>query len=217
MITEDPATILLIDDHPMLRNGVKQLLSMRPGLRVIGEASNGEQGIALAVQQDPDLIMLDLNMPGMNGLETLDRLRQQSLSGRIVVFSVSNHEDDVITALKRGADGYLLKDMEPEDLLTALQQAAAGQMVLSEQLTPILAANLRANRPLPERDIQLLTPRERDILKLIALGLPNKTIARRLEITESTVKVHVKHLLKKMKLKSRVEAAVWVVQERVFG
>ncbi|CVA43219.1 Nitrate/nitrite response regulator protein narL [Serratia marcescens] len=194
MTTETAATILLIDDHPMLRNGVKQLIGMDARLQVIAEASNGEQGVTLAEQHDPDLILLDLNMPGINGLETLDRLRQTDLSGRVVVFSVSNHEDDVVSALKRGADGYLLKDMEPEDLLKALHQAAAGQMVLSETLTPILAASLR------------------DILKLIAQGLPNKLIARRLTITESTVKVHVKHLLKKMKLKSRVEAAVWVLQ-----
>ena len=107
-------------------------------------------------------------------------------------------------------------DMEPEDLLKALQQAAAGEMVLSEALTPVLAASLRANRATSDRDISQLTPRERDILKLIAQGLPNKMIARRLEITESTVKVHVKHMLKKMKLKSRVEAAVWVHQERIF-
>jgi two-component system nitrate/nitrite response regulator NarL len=211
MTTEEAATILLIDDHPMLRNGVKQLISMDPRLQVIAEASNGEQGVELAELHDPDLILLDLNMPGMNGLATLDRLRQTSLSGRVVVFSVSNHEDDVVSALKRGADGYLLKDMEPEELLKALHQAAAGQMVLSEALTPVLAASLRENRPAVERDIQQLTPRERDILKLIAQGLPNKLIARKLTITESTVKVHVKHLLKKMKLKSRVEAAVWVL------
>lgn len=211
-----PSTILLIDDHPMLRNGVKQLIALDISLKVIGEASNGEQGVELAKQLDPDLILLDLNMPGMNGLDTLDSMRQTSLSGRIVVFSVSNHEDDVVTALKRGADGYLLKDMEPEDLLTALQNAAAGKMVLSEALTPVLAASLRESRPSGDRDIQSLTPRERDIIKLIAEGLPNKMIARRLNITESTVKVHVKHLLKKMKLKSRVEAAVWVLQSNVL-
>ncbi|ARD60580.1 two-component system response regulator NarL [Kosakonia radicincitans DSM 16656] len=206
MSNPQPATILLIDDHPMLRTGVKQLIGMAPDITVVGEASNGEQGIELADALDPDLILLDLNMPGMNGLETLDKLREKSLSGRVVVFSVSNHEEDVVTALKRGADGYLLKDMEPEDLLKALQQAAAGEMVLSEALTPVLAASLRANRATSERDI----------LKLIAQGLPNKMIARRLDITESTVKVHVKHMLKKMKLKSRVEAAVWVHQERIF-
>ena len=211
MTNQEPASILLIDDHPMLRTGVKQLVSMAPDITVVGEASNGEQGIELAESLDPDLIL-----PGMNGLETLDKLREKSLSGRIVVFSVSNHEEDVVTALKRGADGYLLKDMEPEDLLKALQQAAAGEMVLSEALTPVLAASLRANRATSDRDVSQLTPRERDILKLIAQGLPNKMIARRLDITESTVKVHVKHMLKKMKLKSRVEAAVWVHQERIF-
>ncbi|KAA8729649.1 MAG: two-component system response regulator NarL [Ewingella americana] len=211
-----PSTILLIDDHPMLRNGVKQLIALDSTLQVIGEASNGEQGVELAKQLDPDLILLDLNMPGMNGLDTLDKMRQTDLSGRIVVFSVSNHEDDVVTALKRGADGYLLKDMEPEDLLAALHNAAGGKMVLSEALTPVLAASLRESRPSGDRDIQSLTPRERDIIKLIAEGLPNKVIARRLNITESTVKVHVKHLLKKMKLKSRVEAAVWVLQSNVI-
>lgn len=205
---DDQYTILLIDDHPMLRSGVKQLISLEPQLKVIGEASNGQQGIELAEELDPDLILLDLNMPGMNGLETLDQLRTRTLSGRVVVFSVSNHEDDVISALKRGADGYLLKDMEPEDLLRSLHQAAAGQVVISEALTPVLAASLRESRPSSERDVQQLTPRECDILKLIAQGLPNKMIARKLTITESTVKVHVKHLLKKMKLKSRVEAAV---------
>lgn len=213
---EDQYTIILIDDHPMLCSGVKQLISLEPQLKVIGEASSGQQGIELAEKLDPDLILLDLNMPGMNGLETLDQLRTRTLSGRVVVFSVSNHEDDVISALKRGADGYLLKDMEPEDLLRSLHQAAAGQVVLSEALTPVLAASLRESRPSSERDVQQLTPRECDILKLIAQGLPNKMIARKLMITESTVKVHVKHLLKKMKLKSRVEAAVWVLQEKVF-
>ncbi|ULR29423.1 two-component system response regulator NarL [Dickeya fangzhongdai] len=215
-MTNDAATVLLIDDHPMLRNGVKQLLSMAPDLRVVGEASHGEQGVTLAEQLDPDLILLDLNMPGMNGLETLARLRETPLSGRIVVFTVSNHEEDVISAFKNGADGYLLKDMEPEDLLVALHQAAAGKMVLSDALTPVLAASLRETRSSDTRDIQQLTPREKDILKLIAQGMPNKVIARKLTITESTVKVHVKHLLKKMKLRSRVEAAVWVVQEKIF-
>lgn len=209
-----PATILLIDDHPMLRNGVRQLISMEPSLTVAGEAGNGRDGIALAESLDPDLILLDLNMPEMNGFETLDILRRKPLSGRVVVFSVSNYREDLITALRRGADGYLLKDMEPEELLVALRQAAAGKMVVSPALTEVLAGALREVRSDDEPDINSLTPRERDILKLIAQGQPNKMIARKLDITESTVKVHVKNLMKKMKVKSRMEAAVWVLQNK---
>ncbi|WYX74262.1 two-component system response regulator NarL [Morganella morganii] len=198
----------------MLRNGVRQLISMEPSLTVAGEAGNGRDGIALAESLDPDLILLDLNMPEMNGFETLDILRRKPLSGRVVVFSVSNYQEDLITALRRGADGYLLKDMEPEELLVALRQAAAGKMVVSPALTEVLAGALREVRSDDEPDINSLTPRERDILKLIAQGQPNKMIARKLDITESTVKVHVKNLMKKMKVKSRVEAAVWVLQNK---
>lgn len=210
-VKEKAATLLLIDDHPMLRNGVKQLIGLDDRLLVVAEASNGEQGVALAGLHDPDLILLDLNMPGMNGLSTLVQLRTLELTGRIVVFTVSDHEDDVVNAIRGGADGYLLKDMEPEELLKSLHQAAAGQMVLSDALTNVLVTSLRENRP-EARDISQLTRRERDILRLIAQGMTNKAIARRLCITESTVKVHVKHLLKKMRLKSRVEAAVWALQ-----
>lgn len=211
-MTTEKFTLLLIDDHPMLRNGLKQLIALDERLEVVAEAGNGIEGVALAQQHDPDLILLDLNMPGLNGLVTLSRLREISLSGRVVVFSVSDDEEDVVTALKRGADGYLLKDMEPEALLKALHQAAAGQTVLSETLTPILVARLREDRPAPARDINQLTRRERDILQLISAGMTNKAIARKLGISESTVKVHVKYLLKKMNLKSRLEAAVWALQ-----
>jgi two-component system nitrate/nitrite response regulator NarL len=211
-VTPEKFTLLLIDDHPMLRNGLKQLIALDERLQVVAEAGNGFDGVALAQQHDPDLILLDLNMPGLNGLDTLSRLREISLSGRVVVFTVSDHEEDVVSALKRGADGYLLKDMEPEALLKALHQAAAGQTVLSEALTPILVARLREDRPAPARDINQLTRRERDILQLISAGMTNKAIARKLAISESTVKVHVKYLLKKMNLKSRLEAAVWALQ-----
>ncbi|MCJ7927114.1 MAG: two-component system response regulator NarL [Pantoea vagans] len=197
----------------MLRNGLKQLIALDERLQVVAEAGNGIDGLALAQQHDPDLILLDLNMPGLNGLDTLTQLREIALSGRVVVFSVSDNEEDVVSALKRGADGYLLKDMEPEALLKALHQAAAGQIVLSEALTPILVARLRESQPAGQtRDISQLTRRERDILQLISDGMTNKAIARKLDISESTVKVHVKYLLKKMNLKSRLEAAVWALQ-----
>lgn len=213
-IMSEKSTILLIDDHPILRNGVKQLISLEPSLLVIGEAGDGATGIKIAEEQDPDLILLDLNMPGMNGFETLDELRKRELSGRIILFTVSNYGEDLVRALKRGADGYLLKDMEPEELIVALKEAASGKMVVSPALISVLAESLRGNRPQTENNLLSLTPRETNILELIAQGLSNKMIARKLDIAESTVKVHVKHLLKKLNLKSRVEAAVWVLQQK---
>ncbi|MBS0860354.1 two-component system response regulator NarL [Providencia rettgeri] len=213
-IVNEKSTILLIDDHPMLRNGVKQLISLESSLQVIGEAGDGKTGIQIAEEQDPDLILLDLNMPGMNGFETLDKLRKRELSGRIILFTVSNYSDDLVNALKRGADGYLLKDMEPEELIVALKEAASGKLVVSPTLASVLAESLRDNTTQDDNNITSLTPREADILELISQGLSNKMIARKLDIAESTVKVHVKHLLKKLNLKSRVEAAVWVLQQK---
>ncbi|EOV8088695.1 two-component system response regulator NarL [Providencia rettgeri] len=213
-IMNEKSTILLIDDHPMLRNGVKQLISLESSLQVIGEAGDGKTGIQIAEEQDPDLILLDLNMPGMNGFETLDELRKRELSGRIILFTVSNYSDDLVNALKRGADGYLLKDMEPEELIVALKEAASGKLVVSPTLASVLAESLRDNTAQDDNNIASLTPREADILELISQGLSNKMIARKLDIAESTVKVHVKHLLKKLNLKSRVEAAVWVLQQK---
>ena len=211
-----PARLLLVDDHPMLRRGISELLSLEDDVKVVGETSNGQEALAFLENNDVDLVILDHKMPVLTGIETLREIKARNINTKTVLFTVSDSGEDVQEALKLGVDGYLLKDMEPEDLLKALQQAAAGEMVLSEALTPVLAASLRANRATSDRDVSQLTPRERDILKLIAQGLPNKMIARRLDITESTVKVHVKHMLKKMKLKSRVEAAVWVHQERIF-
>lgn len=207
------ATILLIDDHPLLRKGVKQLIDLEEHLEVIAEASNASEGVAQALAHDPDLILLDLNMPEINGIETLKMLREAGVDSRIVVFTVSDNEEDVVAALRAGADGYLLKDMEPEELLQSLSQAALGKMVIHERLTALLAQALQAGRTTKATDISSLTPRERQIIKLIAGGLPNKLIARKLSITEGTVKVHVKHLLKKLNLRSRVEVAVWAVQE----
>jgi two-component system nitrate/nitrite response regulator NarL len=211
---EVPASILLIDDHPLLRRGIKQLVEMEDDMQVIGEASNSADGVAKAVELEPDLILLDLNMPEINGIETLKILRAKNVSARIVIFTVSDQEDDVVGALRAGADGYLLKDMEPEDLLRQLHQAAVGRMVISDRLITLLAQALRSQKPEVARpDCDSLTPRELDILKLLADGLSNKMIGRRLDISDGTVKVHVKHLLKKLNLRSRVEAAVWAVEE----
>lgn len=215
-MTNQKATIIIIDDHPLLRKGIRQLIEDEDDLELVAEASGAEEGIRLALEHDPDLILLDLNMPETNGIEALKQLRAEGVTARIVMFTVSDHEEDVVVALKSGADGYLLKDMEPEDLLEQLRQAALGKMVVSERLTTLLAEALRNQRTRPAGpDIANLTAREMQIMRLIAEGLSNKMIARRLDVTEGTVKVHVKNLLKKMQLRSRVEVAVWAVQEGV--
>ncbi|MCY1265357.1 Nitrate/nitrite response regulator protein NarL [compost metagenome] len=211
--TDGPARILLVDDHPMMRKGVIQLLELEDDLSVIGEAGSGEEALRLAAELDPDMILLDLNMRGMNGLETLRALRANGVDARIVVFTVSDDRSDVINVLRAGADGYLLKDMEPERLLEHIRQAATGQLTLSPQLTQILAQALRGDEH-PQR-IEELTDRERQILRQLAQGYSNKMIARKLDITEGTVKVHVKRVLHKLGMRSRVEAAVWAVENHL--
>lgn len=214
-MTQAASSVLLVDDHPMLRKGVMDLIELEEDLSVVAESGSGEEAIAQAVRIEPDLILLDLSMKGMNGIETLKSLRTAGVHSRIVVFTVSDDQDDVIMALKAGADGYLLKDIEPEALIENIRQACQGKMVLSEELTQVLAMACRDDNRHKKTSIDNLTKREKQILKRIATGLSNKMIAKELEITEATVKVHVKHILKKMKLASRVEAAVWVVENKI--
>ncbi|PKM45644.1 MAG: two-component system response regulator NarL [Gammaproteobacteria bacterium HGW-Gammaproteobacteria-1] len=207
-------TLLVIDDHPLFRKGVADLIAMDATLTLIGEAASGEEGFVKAQELRPDLILLDLNMKGMDGIETLKALKEADLDSRVIMLTVSDNEENVVAALRAGADGYLLKDMEPEHILERLGQAAAGRLVISDNLTELLARAL-CEEPHPrDEDAAGLTDRERQILELVAQGLSNKHIARQLDITEGTVKVHVKHLLKKLNLRSRVEAAVWAVTGR---
>jgi two-component system nitrate/nitrite response regulator NarL len=205
-------SVLIIDDHPLFRRGVKQLLELDPSLRLLGEASSGEDAIPLAAALDPDLILLDLNMKGMSGIDTLKRLREAGCAARIVMLTVSDSADDLVAAIRAGADGYLLKDMEPEQLLARIREALFGRMVIGDNLAGVLAQALRSEAQAGGRDEGQLTDREREILACLASGMSNKLAARELDITEGTVKVHVKHLLKKMRFRSRVEAAVWAVQ-----
>ncbi len=208
-----PTRILIADDHPLFRRGVRQLLDLAPGFATVAEASSGREAVQLAQELSPDLILLDLNMTGMDGIEVLQTLRAAGSDSRIVVLTVSDAEEDVVTALRAGADGYLLKDMEPEDLLARIQQAAGGRMVVSTRLTAILASVVGGHGG--GDALASLTSRERDVLRGIAKGLSNKMIARRLDISEGTVKVHVKNVLRKLQLRSRVEAAVWAVRHDV--
>jgi two-component system nitrate/nitrite response regulator NarL len=203
--------ILIIDDHPLFRKGVVQLIAMAPHLAVVGEVSNGELGVAMAKTLDPDLILLDLHMTGMGGIETLKAIRDAGLDCRVVILTVSDNADDLVAAIRSGADGYLLKDMEPEDLLAAIDAALNGRTVIGERLNGLLANAIREEASAKQRDTATLSDREKEILQELAQGLANKLIARNLKITEATVKVHVKNLLKKLGFHSRLEAAVWAV------
>lgn len=210
----EKASIMLVDDHPLLRKGLRQLITLTDTLEVVAEAGNGQDAIALAKELDPDLILLDLNMQGMDGLATLRQLRDEEVTSRIVMLTVSDADDDVLAAISAGADGYLLKDMEPEEILVQIERALSGKMVLSEAITQVLASAIRSPANKNQASADSLTQRELEILKLIAKGLSNKLIARELNISDGTVKVHVKHLLKKLHLRSRVEAAVWMINQQ---
>jgi two-component system nitrate/nitrite response regulator NarL len=206
--------VLIIDDHPLFRKGVSQIISDDPNFEVVGEAASGQEGLDLADELQPDLVLLDLNMKGMDGLETLRRFKQTDLLARYVILTVSDSEDDLMEALKSGADGYLLKDMEPEDLRANLMKASVGVTVLQDSLTDVL------KKALTEPDTRVtvasagLTDRENEILDCLAEGMNNKNIARKLGISDTTVKVHIKNILRKLNLTSRLEAAVWKHQQK---
>ena len=208
-------TILIIDDHPLFRKGVRNLLSMNKDLAIIGEATSGAQGIEQAKALSPNLILLDIDMKGINGIETLKQLRQSGIESTILMLTVSDSEENVVNALRLGADGYLLKDMEPEDILDKINLASRGQTVISDRLTGLLAKSIREDSYSPPNTSNEanLTNREIDILKLVMTGKTNKVVARELGISDGTVKVHMKHILKKLELNTRVEAAVWAIDK----
>ncbi len=211
-MTDTRQSVVIVDDHPLFRKGLTQLLATIEGFTLVGEAADGREGLALILRARPDLLLLDLNMRDMSGLEVLRAIKQADLDTRVVMVTVSDDADDLVAALRAGADGYLLKDMEPEQMVDALRAAAAGRIVVSDALTHLMAAALRQD-PRPESvSAAGLTEQELRILERIAGGLSNKLIARELDIAEGTVKVHVKHVLRKLNLRSRVEAAVWAVE-----
>lgn len=202
-------TLMIVDDHPLMRRGVRQLLALDPRLEVIAEANNGTEALAEARRQEPDIILLDLNMKGMSGLDTLKALRHEGISSRILVLTVSDARSDIFAMVDAGADGYLLKDSEPEILLGHILQASRGEKVFSEGVASYLDNRQHSADPLRQ-----LTERERDVLQEVARGLSNKEIAGILHISEETVKVHIRNLLRKLDVRSRVAATVMWLESR---
>lgn len=209
--------VLLVDDHALVRKGIEELLQSR-GVQVVASVSSGEEGVRRARELSSDLILLDIKMPGMTGIETLKQLRSSGVRTPVVMLTMSREDADLGAALRAGAQGYLLKDIDPEELVPALEAVLRGDNVVDVELVGTLArlvrtdtgADRHAQRPAtPFAD---LTPRELEILEHIARGSSNKMIARALDITDGTVKLHVKAILRKLGMRSRVEAAVAAVE-----
>lgn len=210
--------LIIIDDHALFRVGLEELLTRR-GIEVIGSVGDGRDGIALAKLEKPDVVLLDLRMPKPSGLDTLRDMRDAKLTMPIVMLTTSNEERDLVECLRTGAQGYLLKDMEPGELVSALEEIVAGKTVIAPELTGVLAkvvthGDSSEEPPEAEADglFSSLTPRESEILCHVAEGQSNKVIARNLGISDGTVKLHVKAILRKLEVHSRVEAAVMAVE-----
>jgi two-component system nitrate/nitrite response regulator NarL len=210
--------VLLIDDHTLVRKGLEQLLQSR-GVEVVASVGSGREGLEAAHSLKPDIILLDVKMPELSGTETLKLLRAQGLTVPILMLTMSREEADLQAALRNGATGYLLKDMDHEELVPALQDALRGDNVVAKELIGSLTRLVQGGsgaRPARPKDsgglLAELTPREMEILRHLAEGQSNKAIGRALEITDGTVKLHVKSILRKLGVRSRVEAAVFAVE-----
>lgn len=204
--------VLLIDDHTLFRSGLQELLTRR-GLDVVA-AGSGEEGCRLAQETSPDVVLLDLRMPLMDGLAVLRTLRDRALEMPVVMLTTSQEERDLIESLRSGAQGYLLKDMEPDELVGALAEVLAGKTVVAPELAGVLAKAFQQDAPAEagRSPFSILTRRETEILCHLAEGRSNKMIARELGISDGTVKLHVKSILRKLEVHSRVEAAVIAVE-----
>ena len=227
----DPITVFVVDDHTLFRRGLMALIGQDAGLQVIGDASDASEALRQVPQLQPQVILLDNHLPGVLGVDAIAGLRQASPTSRVVMLTVSEDGQDLATALRIGAQGYLLKTMDGELLFEAIRRAARGEPVVSPELlgklvtafqsqgapepaavaegaqgTPAAAASVS---PSPSPSPSPLSPREEEVLREIAQGASNKEIARRLDIAETTVKIHVQHILRKLGLSSRVQAAVY--------
>ena len=208
--------IILIDDHTLFRSGIKALLLRQHDFEVIGEASDGLSGIKMISQLQPDVVLLDLDMPGMNGHEALSQIISINPQQAVIMLTVSEDSDDLTECMRIGARGYLLKNINADFLLESIRKATDGDNVFSPEMTAKLVRSLISPQPAQgTQTLSSLTPREMEILGYLAAGHSNKIIARHLNLAESTVKVHVQNLLRKLNLSSRVQAAVYAIHHNV--
>jgi two-component system nitrate/nitrite response regulator NarL len=211
----EPIRVVLVDDHTLFRRGLAELLEHSGAICVVGITGNADEARRLLREQKPDVVMMDLNMPARDGISLLRDFRTEGIDAPTLFLTVSNAESDLAAALRAGARGYLLKDMEPDDVVDAVRRAARGETVVAPAMTAQLVNLVDAKRNTPESLLNQLTGREREILAHLAQGESNKAIARALNISQETVKLHVRHVLAKLNLSSRVEAAVFAVERKL--
>jgi two-component system NarL family response regulator len=205
----EPIRVLLADDHQLFRRGVASLLSGREDIEVVGEASNGAEAIERARELMPDVILMDIKMPELDGLSAAKQLKAEMPYVRIMMLTVSETDEDLFEAIKAGASGYLLKNVDPDYLIACVQQVQRGEVPIA----PTMAAKILRELTAPvESSVQALTGRERQVLELLAGGLANKEIAFQLKISENTVKNHLRNILEKLHLQNRVQAALYAVR-----
>jgi DNA-binding NarL/FixJ family response regulator len=196
--------LVVVDDHALFRRGLVGLLEEMPGFSVVGQAGDGQQALPLIEQQRPDVVLLDLNMPVMDGILTLRALKERRLAARVLMLTISKDDDDLLEAIRAGADGYLLKNTEPEDLRRAILRVAEGEGALSPEVTaPVLRALSRFTGEAPSN---LLSDREMEVLECMVDGQTTQQMASSLFISENTVKTHVRHIFEKLEVSNRAEA-----------
>ncbi len=208
----DKLRVLLVDDHNLFRSGVRALLARQPDIDVVGEAADGLDGVKQARLLQPDVVLLDLDMPGVTGREAVRTLVQELPQTRVLMLTVSEDAEDLLDTLRAGAAGYLLKNIDTEYFVDAIRRAAAGESVVSPEMTGKLVAGLKRPAAPAPPEKNGLSAREREILVVLARGASNKEIAREFDLAESTVKIHVQNILRKLSLTSRVQAAVYAVE-----
>lgn len=210
-----PIRVLVVDDHPIVRQGLRSFLSSREGIEVVGEAADGQAAVAEAARLGPDVVLLDLSMPGGSGLEAIGPIRAGGAGPAVLVLTSFSGDDQVVPAVRAGASGYLLKDVAVADLEAAIRTLHGG----GAWLDPSVAATVmgEVSRPREPSGLELLTPREREVLALLGEGLSNRQLAGRLFVAEKTVKTHVSAVLAKLGLADRTQAALFAIRHGVKG
>jgi DNA-binding NarL/FixJ family response regulator len=209
----EPIRVLVVDDHGVVREGLRTFLRLQEGIEVVGEAADGLEAVAAAERLAPDVVLMDLVMPRLDGVEAMHRIRAQVPSARVIVLTSFADDDKLLPAVRAGAAGYLLKTAQPQEVVRAIRAAHAGGAVLDPPAAGRLLEAFAEGRGDPPQ----LTPREQDVLALIARGLPNKRIAAELGLSEKTVKAHVGRILAKLGVADRTQAALYAVREHLIG